>query len=182
MRIISGKKGGHKLRALEGKDTRPTLDRVKESVFSMIAPYIVDANCLDLFAGSGGIGFELLSRGARGCILVDSSYRAVAVMRENEDMLGLGGLIFKMDFRSFLDSAAKDRQVFDIIYLDPPFGKNFYNDAINEIMIRGLISKEGIIICEMDYNTEISPEIETKFRRKKIKKYGNIKISVFYME
>ena len=150
MRIISGKARGTKLKTLEGLDTRPTLDRIKESLFNIIQNEIYDAKVLDLFAGSGALGLETLSRGAKEAILCDNSNKAVAIIKENVEKTHLKEQvkILKMDYKKVLNML--ENQKFDIIFLDPTYDSGFDIEALKLIIEQNMLSEEGIIILETD--------------------------------
>ena len=146
MRIISGRARGSNLFAPEGLDTRPTLDRVREAIFSMIFTRVDDARVLDLFAGSGAMGLESLSRGAAEVDFVDISPKACDCVRKNLEKTRLpGGRISNSDFRTFL---AKCNTPYDIIFLDPPYEAGYYDAALDMIKEKGLLADDGIIIAE----------------------------------
>jgi len=152
LRVISGKFRGLKLESLPGLDTRPTLDRVKEALFSMLFTACTDAVGLDLFAGSGALGIELLSRYGNECTFVDLSSEAVGVVRNNVKKAGLEdqSLIIQKDAISFLQSTDKK---YDIIFMDPPYLSGLYDRALSVILERGLLNPSGIITleCAPDY-------------------------------
>lgn len=152
MRVISGKARGKKLISLEGMNTRPTLDRVKEALFNIIQFDIVDKNILDLFAGSGAIGIEAISRGARSVTFCDNSIEAIKVIKTNiqNTRSTEHSTVLNKDYISALNSLAEEKTQFDIIYLDPPYKTDFANRAIEKIINLNLLSKEGIIILETD--------------------------------
>ncbi len=148
MRIISGKARGSKLFAPEGLDTRPTLDRVREAIFSMIFTKTEDAAVLDLFAGSGAMGLEALSRGAVSCDFVDISSNACECVRKNLEKTRLeGATVFNSDFKSFLKG---HRSGYDLIFLDPPYASGYYDVALDIIAQGGLLNDGGIIVAECD--------------------------------
>lgn len=148
MRIISGKARGTNLFAPEGLDTRPTLDRVREAIFSMIFTRIDDARVLDLFAGSGAMGLESLSRGAAEVDFVDISPKACDCVKKNLDKTRLeGGRVTNCDFKTFL---AKCKGAYDIIFLDPPYAAGYYDTALDIIKENGLLADDGIIVAECD--------------------------------
>lgn len=149
MRVISGLLRGTKLYTLEGNNTRPTLDRVKESLFSIIQNSIRDANVLDLFAGSGALAIETLSRGAKKAILCDSSYEAIQIINKNIQKTKLEdkSTVMAGDYTKCLK---KLNEKFDIIFIDPPYEKNIAIDAVNKIAQLDLLSETGIIIIETD--------------------------------
>ena len=174
MRVISGIARGTSLTSLDGLNTRPTTDRVKEAMFSIINFYIPQSSVLDLFAGSGALGIEALSRGAKRCVFVESSPSALGVVNKNLEKTRLDGLavVKNMDFKSFLSSCT---DVFDIILLDPPYNRKMCDEALKIIFDKGLLSDDGVIVCE----TEYGEEIETKFHFKKSYKYGKTQLSLF---
>lgn len=160
MRIISGTARGTNLYTLEGLETRPTLDRVKESLFNIISPRIYDSNILDLFSGSGAIGLEFASRGAKEVVLCDNSKKAIQIIQKNiekthlEDKVNLNNC----DFKELLQKYKNKK--FDIIYLDPPYKTNYIIDAINLILNFGMISDDGLIIAETDEPEKIESELK----------------------
>lgn len=154
MRIISGKARGTKLSTLEGLETRPTLDRVKESLFNILKNEIYDAKVLDLFAGSGALGLETLSRGAKEAVLCDNSYRAIQIIEENVKKTHFEKQvkILKNDFKKNLEMLKNEK--FDIIFLDPPYKSEFDIIALNDIIENEMLSEKGVIILETDHTEE----------------------------
>ena len=152
MRVISGTARGRKLISLEGKNTRPTLDRVKEALFSIIQFDINDKNVLDLFAGSGAIGIEAISRGAKKATFCDNSIEAVRIIETNVKNTRCTDKadILNKDYIEALEYLANKNEKFDIIYLDPPYRTNYISIAIDKIFELDLLSKDGIIILETD--------------------------------
>lgn len=173
MRVISGKARGSSLYALEGMDTRPTTDRVKEAMFSIINFYLPKSRVLDLFAGSGALGIEALSRGAKSCIFVESSHKAAAVVRKNLEKTKLSDAseVKETDYKLFLNSC---KDCFEVILLDPPYNKKMCEIALGIIFEKGLLAKGGVIICE----TEANETIETSFQVIKTYKYGKTKLTL----
>lgn len=176
MRIISGEFRGLRLESPDGIDTRPTLDRVKEAVFSMIMPYLIDASVLDLFAGSGAIGLEALSRGAEKAVFVDKNKKAVECINRNISAAKVGdkSVVYTKDAVSYLESC-KDK--FDLIFLDPPYFEGFYSTVIRLIEEKGLLKENGIIIVEWDFENGFTDDLGN-FNLLKEKKYGRVGISV----
>lgn len=159
MRIISGKARGTKLYTLEGIDTRPTLDRVKESLFNIIQDRIEDSIILDLFSGSGAIGLEFISRGAQYAYLCDDSKYAIEIINKNiqkthfEDKVK----VLKKDFKSALQQLKEKK--FDIIYLDPPYKTDFIKESLELIYIYECLDESSIIILETDEKEKVHKEI-----------------------
>lgn len=176
MRVIAGKVRGLKLNTPEGINTRPTLDRVKEAVFSMLLPYFNGAVILDLFAGSGALGIEALSRGAAKAYFVDNSQEALNCVQKNVSAAKFESdtIIKKMPADIFLNSC---NEKFDIIFLDPPYSQNLYTSILQKISDRELLSKDGVIVVEWDYESGFSNE-EQNFEVFKEKKYGRVGISI----
>ena len=139
MRIIAGKARGTKLYTLEGENTRPTLDRVKESLFNIIQSEIPGSIFLDLFSGSGAIGLEAVSRGAKKAILCDTSKEACAIIKKNIEKTHTSENVelYQADFKEVLTNRSGDK--FDIIYLDPPYKTNFAIEAIKIILDKELL-------------------------------------------
>lgn len=151
MRIITGSARGIRLETLPGEDTRPTSDRVKEALFSMIQFEIEGRRMLDLFAGSGQLGLEALSREAGYCVFIDAARAACEIIAANAKKAKLYDRcrISTGDYMSFLRGAA-GREQFDIIFLDPPYDSGFLPDALMEIAEGDLLAHGGKIVCETD--------------------------------
>lgn len=161
MRVISGKLKSRKLLAPKGLKTRPTLDNIKETIFNIISPIKIDAKVLDLFSGTGQIGIEFYSRGAKEVYLVDSSHEAVNVIKKNLDSLGLSGEInlMKMDALRAIKGSLKGMQ-FDYIFLDPPYKSHeLLNEAIKIIIQNNLLSEDAEIIIEENKDYEINNDL-----------------------
>lgn len=161
MRVISGTAKGKKLNSLEGLETRPTLDRVKEAVFNIIQFDIKDAVVLDLFSGSGALGIEALSRGAKEAILCDVSSKAIKIINKNleETRLKEKAKVFSNDYLETLNKI-KDKK-FDIIFLDPPYKSDYIEKSIEYISMHNLLTENGIIIVETNDKNKID-EIKAK--------------------
>ncbi len=176
MRVISGSARGLNLISPEGQSTRPTLDRVKEALFSMLQPYVIDAAVLDLFAGSGALGIEALSRGAEKAVFVDSSREASEAVRRNLEKSRLSDRaeLVTGDYTSYLNRC---KESFSLILLDPPYGGGYYETALGLIAEKGLLSKDGIIAAEWDeaVHTPVFPPCYESIRDRK---YGRVHISL----
>ena len=177
MRVISGKARGLKLLSLEGADTRPTLDNVKEAVFSMIFDYCPDACVLDLFAGSGAMGIEALSRGAKEAVFVDINPKACSVVKANLEKSKLmdTAIVLTADYKAYLKSAHQSGKSFDIIFLDPPYALSFMDEVLNLIHEYGLLNKNGLIVCEFESGTDIDTK---NYKLLKDKRYGRASVKV----
>ena len=160
MRIISGKARGTKLYTLEGNNTRPTLDRVKESLFNILQQEIQDTVFLDLFAGSGAIGLEAASRGAKKVLLCEVSKDAIEIINKNIEKTHMQDqtLLYKMDYKDFLKKELKDNV--DIIYLDPPYQTDYAIQALQILLEEKKIKSQTLIIIETNKETEIVNEVQ----------------------
>lgn len=158
MRVISGSARGLKLKSPEGLNTRPTADRIKESLFNIIAPYLYDCSFLDLFSGSGSIGIESLSRGAKNATFVDFDKNSIDIIKHNISMAKLNekSTIYNLDVLNALNILANNKKKFDIIFLDPPYDKGLLLPALKKIEQYNLLKDDGFIICEQHIN---EPEI-----------------------
>lgn len=150
MRVISGTARGTNLETLDGNNTRPTLDRVKEALFNIIQCEIVEANVLDLFSGSGALGIEALSRGAKSCVMSDKSYEAINIINKNVTKTHLKEKtkIIRNDYKKVLNLL--QGQKFDLIFIDPPYNLDIAVDSIKSIIELDLLEDDGIIIIETD--------------------------------
>ena len=149
MRVIAGTAKGTKLNSIDDISTRPTLDRVKEPLFSIIQNNIVESNVLDLFAGSGALGIESLSRGAKHCTFCDKSYKSIQMLKENIQKVRMQekSTILNIDYKKCLD---EQKEKFDIIFIDPPYKMDIAIDSVKRIIELELLAKDGIIIIETD--------------------------------
>ena len=175
MRVISGSARGTTLNSIDDISTRPTLDRVKESLFNIIQNQIEDAIILDLFAGSGAIGIEFLSRGAEKAYFCDKSQKAINMVEKNLEKTKLKdkAVIFNTDYIDCINKISNIE--FDIVFLDPPYKENFSIKAIEKINENKLLKKGGIIIIETDEPEREIKEIKnTKIDYEKydLRKYG----------
>ncbi len=184
MRVISGRARGTKLSSIESKDTRPTLDRVKESLFNIINNRIEDAVVLDLFAGSGAIGIEFLSRGCKKAFLCDKSKDAIKFIIENLNKTKLqeNAIIANKDYAVFLKELYNSNEKIDIIFLDPPYDMDIATDAVNLILEYNLLNQDGIIIVETDQKErEIKSLEKMKVEIYDTRKYGRANL-IFLVE
>lgn len=177
MRVISGKSRGKKIVSLEGDNTRPTLDRVKEALFNIIQFKVQDAVVLDLFAGTGALGIEALSRGAKEAIFCDKVPDAIKIIKQNitnTNNLDKSTIINK-DYKDVLENLSKQNKKIDIVFLDPPYKTNLAIDSLQKIIMGNLLTEDGIIIIETD---DINKEQEIlKIEKVEIfdkRKYGSV--------
>lgn len=178
MRIITGTAKGTRLETLEGENTRPTAERVKEAVFSMIQFDIEGRRVLDLFAGSGQLGLEALSRGAANAVFIDSGKDAAELIKRNAQKTKLfsKSVILSADYKSYL-RGIKNRERFDIIFLDPPYESDFLDDALEKICEWDILNPHGIIVCESGRAAPLYTENTELLRHAK---YGRAYITVLH--
>jgi len=179
MRIISGKARGVKLISLDGLNTRPTTDRVKESIFNMINSYIYDSVVLDLFSGSGALGIEAASRGAKKVILVEHNSKCKEIINKNVEKSKLTDIIDIVigDAEAFVKNSFKKIKV-DLIFMDPPYKKDIVEPILDEIVKADILSENGIIVVEHSKEDNI-PEIIGNLSIDRNKKYGKICVSIY---
>ena len=160
MRIISGTARGTKLYTLEGQTTRPTLDRVKESLFNIIQNEIPNSIFLDLFSGSGAIGLEAASRGAKKVILCDKSKDAIQIIKKNIEKTHLSEKVklYNLDYELLLKTKVKEK--LDIVYIDPPYESDFVIKSIKCIIEQKLADENSVIIIETDDEQRILKDLE----------------------
>ena len=177
MRVITGSARGRHLKELEGMETRPTTGKVKESIFSILQFDIEGRRILDLFAGTGQLGIEALSRGARECVFIDQRKDAVALIRENLKICNLtdNAVVRQGDSMAYLKSGEK----FDIIFLDPPYGSKLLGEALEQITKFDICREHGIIVAESAAETELPP-VAPPYTLYREYRYGKIKLSVYH--
>jgi 16S rRNA (guanine(966)-N(2))-methyltransferase RsmD len=169
MRIISGEARGRKLKTVPGEGTRPTSGRIKEAMFSILQFHLEGRRVLDLYAGSGQLGAEALSRGAQGCVFVEQSQAAASVIKENTRLFENRVIIRTADVLRWLDIT---EERFDIILLDPPYGTKLAEKTLNKLFMKDMANPGGFILCECNRGTEPAKPPEP-YRLKKIYDYGS---------
>ncbi len=172
MKVISGIYKGRILEGYTMNGTRPTMDRVKESLFSTIQNYIKDSVVLDLFAGSGNLGIEALSEGAKEAYLVDYNKKAINVIKKNIDNIKISNCtVLNMDYKKSLEHFKQNNIKFNLIFLDPPYKTDYIEKALSLINENDLLDSSGIIVCESNSLDKIVySEDYTKIKEKK---YGD---------
>ncbi len=175
MRVITGSARGCRLITLAGEETRPTTDKVKEGLFSAIQFDIEGRRVLDLFAGSGQLGIEALSRGASGCVFVDRNPEAVAIIKQNLQKTGLYSLaqVVSADALSFLQ---KPKDLFDLVFLDPPYTANLLLPSLQQVS--DFVNVGGLIVCESDSESNL-PEKVGSFTLNRTRRYGRICVWIY---
>jgi|SRR5690554_757115 len=180
MRVIAGNFRGRRIKTLPGKNTRPTLDKVKESVFNILGQYFVGGSCLDLFSGSGNLGIEALSRGCETCVFVEQNYKAYQVIKENINALNLENKteIFRMDAYKALGVLEKNGYKFDYVFLDPPYYNQKINKVLEILVNNNLLSNNAKVIVEcLKEDETLTSYLDLKLE--KINYYGITKISIY---
>ena len=175
MRIIAGKKRGTKLYTLEGLDTRPTLDRVKESVFNIIQNNITDSVFVDLFSGSGAIGLEALSRNAKKVYLCEKSKKAIKVIKQNIEKTNSEKqvILYEGDYQEFINNNLQEKP--DIIYIDPPYKTDLAYKSVKKLLERKLLGEKSLVIVETDEEERVVEQIdELEIEITDIRKYGRV--------
>ena len=177
MRVISGKARGVRLKTPDGLQTRPTADRVKEALFSIIHFDLPGARVLDLFGGTGQLGIEAISRGAKEAVFVDQSEKACKLIRENLRLAHMEqeGRVVRSDYLAYLKST---KQKFDIILLDPPYAEEFLENSLNLITEIDILQSNGIIVAECSLGKDLPSEFPG-FSRSKDYKYGNTVVTLY---
>lgn len=176
MRVISGTARGTKLSSIDDISTRPTLDRVKEPLFSIIQVHLQNANVLDLFAGSGALGIEALSRGSKFCVFCDKSYKSINMLKQNIEKTKFQDkcLIVNEDYKKCIEN---QKNKFDIIFIDPPYKYDIGVDAIKRLLKNNLLSKDGIIVLETDEKDRDIKELENiDLEVYDVRKYGRVNL------
>lgn len=180
MRIISGKYRGKEVFGYQLEGTRPTQDRIKESLFAMIQNEVREAKVLDLFAGTGNLGLEALSNGARHCTFVDNNQKAVQTIKKNIHNLNIPTDQHKVilsDYQAFLN---QDKESYDVIFLDPPYRYTVLLELLNDLVTKEKITSGGIVVCEYEQGNLI--ESVQNLVQIKDRKYGYKRITIYKRE
>jgi 16S rRNA (guanine966-N2)-methyltransferase len=180
MRIIAGSARGRKLLSPVGMGTRPTLDRIKEAIFNIIQNRTRGAVAVDMFSGTGSLGLEAVSRGASKCYLIDMGDTTFKMLQQNVDNLKFNDkcICLKGDTYKYMQQFAKDKIVFDLIFIDPPYAKDMIPPAIDIIGVNNLLKKDGLIVCKIDSSEEIF-QGDSIIHLTGLRKYGNTTV-LFY--
>ncbi|MGL5715235.1 MAG: 16S rRNA (guanine(966)-N(2))-methyltransferase RsmD [Paraclostridium sp.] len=183
MRIISGKVRGLKLNTPKNDDVRPTTDRVKESLFNIINGYMIDSNVLDLFAGTGSLGIECLSRGANKCVFVDVNKSSIDLVRSNikKARMESESDVINLDCKSAIDRLKTRNEKFDLIFMDPPYYENLFVNTLEKISDSNILDTDGLIVVEHDTVQDIPDSVGILVKQKS-KKYGNTTLSFYVVE
>ena len=174
MRVITGTARGRRLKTPENFDIRPTTDNVKESVFNIIQFDIEGRRVLDLFAGTGQLGIECLSRGAAEAVFIDENTAAVKIVKENLKTCGFTAAVLQQDALSYLRHCGR----FDLVFVDPPYDSGLYESVLETINSVDILSDGGIILCESRREKTL-PDMRVPYRKKKEYNYGRVKLTVY---
>ena len=178
MRVITGTARGRRLKELPGRETRPTTDKVKESIFNIIQFDIEGRNTLDLFAGTGQLGIEALSRGAARCTFVDARREAAALVRENLAHCGLAdrARVVQGDALAFLTGC---REKFGLVFLDPHYASGLLEQSLELLAEIDIVAGNGIIVCESGAEASL-PELSDPYEKGREYRYGKIKLTLYH--
>lgn len=182
MRIISGKHRGRKIESPTSDSVRPTTDRVKENVFNIIREYIPESICMDLFAGSGGLGFECISRGANYVYFVDSNKDSIRNIQQTAKSLNEKPYIIFSDYNIALKNLQNQGIKFDVIFIDPPYHSMLAEYAIDKITQFDMLNEGGIIVWESLKELNKPQNYKCKYTHIDTRVYGEIQIDIYYNE
>ena len=178
MRIIAGERKGHTIWAPKGLETRPTSDRVRENVFNIVAPWVEDARVLDLFAGSGAMGLEALSRGAASAVFVESNPEAARAIERNLDRLRLtGATVLRLNATTALAQEATRGRKYDLVLADPPYSMTDYDPLAR--YLPHVLADDGLVVLESAAKAE--PQL-TGLSVRASRKYGSTRVTIFEHE
>ncbi|RIW36297.1 16S rRNA (guanine(966)-N(2))-methyltransferase RsmD [Bacillus salacetis] len=180
MRVISGECKGRPLKAVPGSGTRPTTDKVKEAIFNIIGPYFESGTGLDLFAGSGGLGIEAMSRGLEKVIFVDKDYKAIQTIKSNLEYCGYGdnSEVYRNDAGRAIKAVIKRGLTFHYVFLDPPYKKQKLQELLEEIEENDLLIESGYAVCEHSSDIVLPKEIGC-LHSVRTESYGIIGITIY---
>lgn len=183
MRVISGAQKGLPLKAVPGAGTRPTTDKVKESIFNMIGPYFEGGLAVDLFAGSGGLGIESLSRGIDTCIFIEKDPNAIKIIHENLKKCKLEekAEVYKADATRAIKALEKRQARVDLLFVDPPYQKVGYYELIEQFSQKNLLTEYATILCEHEKGVDL-PNSYGPYRLARQELYGSTIISIYQQE
>lgn len=183
MRVISGEYGGRRLKSLDGDNTRPTTDKVKESIFNMIGPYFDGGTVLDLYAGSGGLAIEAVSRGMDQGICIEKNFAAIKIIKENIEVTKEPAkfIIKKMDANKALEFLKEAGTKIDLVLLDPPYAKQEIEKQIKQMLTNNLLSNNAMIVCETDKSVSLPESIGVLVKTRETT-YGITQITIYKQE
>ncbi|WP_419873064.1 16S rRNA (guanine(966)-N(2))-methyltransferase RsmD [Candidatus Pristimantibacillus sp. PTI5] len=180
MRVIAGEAKGRTLKAVPGMNTRPTTDKVKEAIFSMIGPYFDGGMALDLFAGTGGLGIEAWSRGVERTVFIDREKISIDIIRHNVQTANMGSAaeIYRNDAERALKALAKRGQKFRLVFLDPPYKMITMDSLMTQLVENELLEQDAVIVVEHDASHRYPEQLE-HFEQLKHAKYGDTAVTIY---
>lgn len=180
MRVISGSRKGTPLKSLPGTNTRPTSDKVKESVFNKIGPYFDGGIVVELFGGSGSIAIEALSRGMEQAVIFEKNSKACAIIKANVEKCRLGDQVHieRKDARQAVTILQQKSVKIDLLFVDPPYAEETYYDVILDLVQQGLLAEEATIVCEHEKRV-VLPERYEMYQQKSSAVYGSTAITIY---
>lgn len=180
MRVVAGEYRGRRLKALDGENTRPTTDKVKESIFNMIGPYFDEESVLDLYSGSGGLAIEAVSRGAGHAFCIEKNFSALKVIKENIAVTKEPEkfTIKKMDADKALEAFSEEGKTFDIVLLDPPYAQQKIEKQLEMMEKNHMLTDRSVIVCETDKMVNLPEEIGFLYKAKETV-YGITQITIY---
>lgn len=183
MRVISGEYGGRRLKALDGDNTRPTTDKVKESIFNMIGPYFDGGTALDLYAGSGSLAIEAVSRGMDRAICIEKNFAAIKIIKENIAVTKESEkfVIKKMDANKALEFLKEAGTKLTLVLLDPPYAEQEIEKQISQMLAYDLLTEDALIVCETDKSVVLPETIGTLVKTRETT-YGITQITIYKQE
>lgn len=181
MRVISGERKGTRLKAVPGSATRPTTDKVKESLFNIIGPYFSGGQALDLYAGSGGLGIEALSRGCDHAVFVDRQAKAIQTLQENLQATHYtsAATVYRQDARAVLEQLIGREESFKLIFMDPPYHDQAHVSFLEMIESNGLLTDNGVVVCEHGSDVTL-PDRVGELEKIKEQRYSDVITISFY--
>ncbi|MCL1630961.1 16S rRNA (guanine(966)-N(2))-methyltransferase RsmD [Sporolactobacillus sp. CPB3-1] len=185
MRVISGENKGRKLKTVNSRMTRPTTDKVKETIFNMIGPFFDGGMVLDLYGGSGGLGIEALSRGCAFSVFVDRAAAACNIIRENVAACGYKerAKIMKLEAARALEQLSVENREFTLVFIDPPYAKQHILNDLDTLVKRRLLRPNAVVVVEHDEDVQLPDTWEGKLVRKKYRTYqGYTAVSVYHFD
>ena len=183
LRVIAGTAKGRSLTAVPGKNTRPTTDKVKEAIFSMIGPYFDGGLALDLFAGTGGLGIEALSRGADSAIFIDLEGISIEVIKQNLQTAGMvdRAEIYRADAIRAVKALAKRNLKFTLVFLDPPYRMKDMDELMMELAVKDLLNEGATVVVEHDADHQY-PDAFASYRQIRHTHYGDTAVTIYRFE
>ena len=179
MRVVAGKWGGRTIRAPRGTSVRPTTDRVREAVFAILGDDVEGSIVLDLFAGTGAMAIESLSRGAAGAVLVESSPAALATLRANLAALQAEGAVcLPLDYREAVRRLSAKKRTFDLVFLDPPYGKGLVGQAAELLSRAGILAPGAVVVAERA-SRDPGETLPAEWRERADRRYGDTRITLY---